>query len=197
LNAARRGGTRVRSDAFLRIPKEMRMSNYDRDVLQAVFVAGLKNAHGVEHQALALIDRQLDHLANYPEVGDRLRLHRGETEQQIQRLDEILGGFGETPSALKDAALSFTGNMAAIAHVFAPDEILKNSFANYAFENFEAAAYKSLITLADAGSFAGATPLLTTSLNEELAMAAWIDANNPATTLKYVERRTAGETASH
>jgi ferritin-like metal-binding protein YciE len=87
--------------------------------------------------------------------------------------------------------------MAAIAHVFAPDEILKNSFANFAFENFEAAAYKSLITLADAGSFVSATPLLQTSLREEQAMAAWVDENNASLTMKYVERRAAGETASH
>ncbi|WP_267394777.1 MULTISPECIES: ferritin-like domain-containing protein [unclassified Sphingomonas] len=167
------------------------------DVLQSVFVTGLKNAHGVEHQALALIDRQLDHLANYPEVADMLRHHRGETEQQIQRLEEILAGFDETHSTLKDIGLSLTGNLAAIAHVFAPDEILKNSFANFAFENFEAAAYKSLITLADAGSFTKWSPLLQTSLSEEQAMAAWIDGHNAALTLKYVERRAAGETASH
>ncbi|HVF94046.1 MAG TPA: ferritin-like domain-containing protein [Sphingomonas sp.] len=168
-----------------------------QDVIQSVFVTGLKNAHGVEHQALALIDRQLDHLANYPEVADMLRQHRGETEQQIQRLEEILAGFNESHSALKDIALSLTGNLAAIAHVFAPDEILKNSFANFAFENFEAAAYTSLITLADAGSFVSATPLLQMSLREEQSMAAWIDQNNASLTMKYVARRAAGETASH
>ncbi|MGK6325294.1 ferritin-like domain-containing protein [Sphingomonas sp. DT-51] len=173
------------------------MASYPNDVVQSLFVTGLKNAHGVEHQALALIDRQLDHLANYPEVAEQLRRHRGETEQQIERLEEILASFGETHSVLKDAALSFTGNMAALAHVFAPDEILKNSFANYAFENFEAASYKSLLTLADAGGFQQPVSLLQTSLDEELAMAAWVDANNPAITLKYLERRAAGETASH
>jgi ferritin-like metal-binding protein YciE len=167
------------------------------DVLQSVFITGLKNVHGVEHQALALIDRQLDHLANYPEVADMLRKHRTETEQQIVRVEEILDGFGESHSALKDIALSLTGNLAAIAHVFAPDEILKNSFANFAFENFEAASYKSLITLAEAGSFSQATPLLQTSLSEEQAMAAWVDQHNAELTMKYVARRAAGETASH
>ena len=129
------------------------MASYSPDVLQSVFVTGLKNVHGVEHQALSLIDRQLDHLENYPEVADMLRRHRVETEQQIERVDTILQGFGETPSSLKDAVLSFTGNMAALAHLPAPDEILKNSFANQAFENFEMAAYTSLIAMAEAGFF--------------------------------------------
>ena len=173
------------------------MASRPNDVVSSVFITGLKNAHGVEHQALALIDRQLDHLANYPDVADRLRAHRGETEQQIGRLEEILDGFNETRSVLKDAALTLSGNLAAIAHVFAPDEILKNSFANYAFENFEAASYKSLLTLADVGGFGSATPLLTQSLNEELAMAAWVDENNADLTRRYLERRAAGETASH
>lgn len=173
------------------------MASHPNHVIRSVFITGLKNAHGVEHQALALMDRQLDHLENYPEVADVLRRHRAETEQQLSRIDEILSGFGESASTVKDVALSISGNMAAIAHVFAPDEILKNSFANYAFENFEAAAYTSLLTLADAGSFASATPLLQTSLAEEKRMAAWFDDHNAATTLKYVELRAAGETASH
>ena len=173
------------------------MATPRNDVLQSVFITGLKNVHGVEHQALALIDRQLNHLTNYPEVADKLRKHRVETEQQIVRVEEILDGFGESRSLLKDAALTLSGNLAAIAHVFAPDEILKNSFANFAFENFEAASYNSLIALADAGGFGKATPLLRTSLSEEQAMAAWLDEDNAALTLQYVERRAAGETASH
>ena len=173
------------------------MMTSSRDVLQSVFITGLKNIHGVEHQALALIDRQLNHLENYPEVSDMLRRHRGETEQQIERVEEILDSFGESRSLLKDAALTLSGNLAAFAHMIAPDEILKNSFANFAFENFEAAGYTSLIALAEAGSFMKATPLLQASLGEEQAMAAWIDGHNAALTLKYVERRAAGETASH
>jgi len=173
------------------------MATQSQDVVQSVFITGLKNAHGVEHQALALMDRQIDHLANYPEVADKLREHRAETEQQIQRLDQILAGFDESASGLKDLALSISGNMAAIAHVFAPDEILKNSFANFAFENFEIAAYKSLLTLADAGGFSNATPLLQQTLGEEQAMAEWVDQNNAMITMKYVSLRAAGETAGH
>jgi ferritin-like metal-binding protein YciE len=177
--------------------KGCNVATQSNDVLQSVFITGLKNVHGVEHQALALMDRQIDHLAHYPEVEAVLRQHRKETEEQIVRVEEILDGFGETHSTLKDAALAFTGNMAALAHVFAPDEILKNSFANFAFENFEAASYKSLITLSEAGGFSNATPLLQASLTEEQRMADWVDAHNAEITLKYVERRAAGESAGH
>ncbi|HEX8483995.1 ferritin-like domain-containing protein [Sphingomonas sp.] len=167
------------------------------DLLQSIFITGLKNAHGVEHQALALMDRQIEHLANYPEIVDVLQRHRVETEQQIVRLDEVLASFGESASALKDIALTISGNIAAIAHVFAPDEVVKNSFANFAFENFEAAAYTSLLTLADAGAFSWATSALQQSLSEEQRMAQWVIESIPATTLKYASLRAVGETAGH
>lgn len=167
------------------------------DVTQELFITGLKNAHGVEHQALALLDRQIEHLVNYPEVEAMLRAHRAETEQQVERIDEILAAFDTKASAIKDAALSFTGNMAALAHVPAPDEIIKNSLANHAFENFEIAAYTSLLTLADMGGFGRWSPLLQQSLGEEQRMAALVLESLPAITRKYVQLRAAGETAGH
>ena len=167
------------------------------DELQQLFITGLKNAHGVEHQALQLMDRQIEHLANYPEVENMLRAHRVETEGQIARIDELLTGFGTSASGVKDAVLSLTGNMAALAHVFAPDEIIKNSFANHAFENFEIAAYTSLLALVDAGSFSQAQSALQQSLGEEQRMAQRVLESVPAITLKYASLRAAGETAGH
>ncbi|HEX4694679.1 ferritin-like domain-containing protein [Sphingomonas sp.] len=166
-------------------------------VVRDLFVVGLRNAHAVEHQALALMDRQIDHLSHYPEVAQRLKAHRRETEGQIERLDQILHGFDESASALKDTALGLVGNLAALGHVFAPDEILKNSFANFAFENFEVASYKSLITMGESGGFGDALPLLQQTLDEELAMARFCDESLPAITRKYMELRQQGETASH
>jgi len=169
----------------------------DKDEATSLFITGLKDAHGVEHQALALIDRQLNIVTNYPEVADMLRRHRAETETQIQRLDEILAGFDTKASALKDAALSLTGNLAALAHVPAPDAILKNSVANHAFEHFEIAAYTGLLTLADYGDHASAMPLLQQTLAEEQRMADWTLSSLPDLVRKYVARRAAGETANH
>src|SRR4051812_8472167 len=162
------------------------MATSMQDMTQHVFIEGLRNARALEHQALALMDRQIDHLENYPDVLDRLRSHRRETEVQITRLDGLLDDFEAQNSALKEIAMSLTGNLAAIAHVFAPDEILKNSFANYAFENFEIASYESLLTLADAGGYAQAAIPLRETLGEEQAMADWVRQNLPMITRRYV-----------
>lgn len=172
------------------------MTGRTDDVLRDVFITGLKNAHAVEHQALALIDRQIDRAKNYPEVADRLRSHRVETEHQITRLETILGGLDEDASGLKDLAMSMSGNLAALSHGFAEDEILKNAFANFAFENFEIASYKSLIVLANHGALASAVDSLKETLDEEQAMAAWVDENIPALTEKFVALKQAGENPS-
>ena len=160
-----------------------------------IFVTGLRNAHAMENQALSIMKPQVERIENYPEVAQRLAQHIAETEVQIQRLEQILDGFGESKSSLKDAALSLSGSMAAITHSMAPDEIVKNSFANYAFEHFEIAAYKSLLALSNQAGNSTATALLRQNLDEELSMAQWLDQNIEPVTLKYAALSESGHTA--
>jgi ferritin-like metal-binding protein YciE len=173
------------------------MATLAPDAVRETFVTGLKNAHALEHQAINLMDRQIEHLANYADVETQLRMHRGETERQIERLETILEGLGESPSTLKDVAMSVSGSMAALAHVFAPDEILKNSFANYAFESFEVASYQALVIMAEEAGFDEALPLLNETLREEQAMQQWVAKTLPVVVRKYLALRISGETASH
>ncbi|WP_075292847.1 ferritin-like domain-containing protein [Pararhizobium arenae] len=165
------------------------------DKTRDIFVYGLRNAHAMENQALSIMKPQLERIENYPEVAAKLEQHIRETEGQIQRLEDILGGLAESHSSLKDMALSFTGAMAAMGHSMAGDEILKNSFANFAFENFEIAAYKSLLTIAEEGGYTEASTGLQANLREEQAMAVWLDENLANVTLKFLSLKEAGETA--
>lgn len=166
----------------------------DTDI-RTIFVTGLKNAHAMENQALSIMKPQVSRIENYPQVADRLQQHIRETEGQVTRIETLLDELAESHSALKDMALSFTGAMAALGHSVAGDEILKNSFANFAFENFEIAAYKSLITVAELGGFASAAPALRTNLDEEIAMADWLDANLRDVTMKFASLTEQGVTA--
>jgi len=96
---------------------------------------------------------------------------------------------------LTDAAMSLAGNVAALMHTTAPDEVLKNSFANFAFEHYEIAAYRSLLVLSDMYGHGAAASVLQKSLEEELAMAKWIDEHLAATTRIFASRSEAGLTA--
>jgi ferritin-like metal-binding protein YciE len=160
-----------------------------------IFITGLRNAHAMENQALSIMKPQVGRIENYPEVARRLEEHITETEGQIERLERVLDGLGEKRSSLKDAALSVGGAMAALGHAMAPDEIVKNSFANFAFENYEIAAYKSLLVLAEQSGNQSAVDLLAENLEEEQAMAEWLNQNIEAVTLQYAALREAGEAA--
>ena len=163
--------------------------------IRDIFVTGLKNAHAMENQALSIMKPQLSRSENYPEIAQRLEIHIRETEGQLERLAAILDGLGEGNSTLKDAARSITGSLAAMGHAIAGDEILKKSLANFAFENYEIAAYRSLITVGAHGGFSSAVEPLRKSLDEEIDMARWLDENLEKVTLKFVARRQANLTA--
>ncbi|MCA1454034.1 ferritin-like domain-containing protein [Bradyrhizobium sp. BRP22] len=154
-----------------------------------IFVIGLRNAHAMEVQARELMERQSERLDEYPEVKSRVISHLSETNEQLRRLEECLDACGESTSSLKDTAQSFMANMMAMGHSMAGDEILKNTFANDAFEHYEIAAYKSLLALCQAAGADAARPLLETSLKEEERMAAWVEANVEKVTMQYVDQQ--------
>jgi ferritin-like metal-binding protein YciE len=135
--------------------------------IRNIFITGLENAHALEKQAIQLMERQVERFENYPEMSDLLRRHITETEGQIRRLDEMLHTFGADRSILKDMATQFMANLAAAGHMPMADEVLKNTFANHAFENFEIASYKSLIVMAEASGNQKFIPGLQETLREE------------------------------
>jgi ferritin-like metal-binding protein YciE len=166
-----------------------------KQAVQAIFITGVKNAHALEKEARQLLERQIERVTNYPEMQQMLKKHLDETNQQEERIDRILHELGEDRSLLKDWATQLMGNAAAIAHVPMADEILKNTFANNAFENFEIAAYKSLIAMAEMTGHGQFVATLRQTLSEEQRMAQWIDANVETITRKYLEREARGEKA--
>ena len=163
--------------------------------IQSIFVTGVKNAHALEKEALQIMNRQVERLENYPELETVLRRHIDETKQHEQRIDDILHALGTDRSLLKDLATQFVGNMAAIQHAPMPDEILKNTFANHAFENFEIAAYKSLIAMAEVAGQQRFIPALQQTLKEEENAARQINELIVPITQKYMARSGAGEKA--
>lgn len=157
-----------------------------QEAARSFFTDGLRNAHAMEKQALSIMQPQLNRLEHYPEVAAMLDRHIRETEGQIQRLDQLLADAGDSASGLKDMTQSFVGTMAAMGHTVTSDEIIKNSLANFAFENFEIAAYTSLITAAESCGAIDAIPLLRQNLDEEVHMAEAVRDSLPEVTRKYI-----------
>ena len=94
--------------------------------------------------------------------------------------------LSESPSAIKEAVMGFVGNMAALAHAAASDEVIKNMLANHALENYEIAAYKSLLIMGEAAGFNNLSGFKQ-SLQEEETMARNVADLVEPVTRKYIE----------
>jgi ferritin-like metal-binding protein YciE len=146
--------------------------------LHEVYHTGLRNMHALEMTAIELTERQVERLENYPEMAARL-----------------LERHGTSSSGVKNAVTSVMGNVAAALHVPPSDEVLKNTFANFAFEHQEIAAYTSLIAMAEKIGDAASIVPLRQSLAEEQAMADWIREQIVPTTRRFMQLTETGVTA--
>jgi len=150
-----------------------------------IYVGALKNTHGLEKQTMAMLDNQIERLERYPELIGLLRRHRGETEEQIGRLEAALAAHDENPSGFKDAVMGTMGEIPTLTHAATEDEVLKNLFASYSIEHYEIAAYESLILMARAAGRAETAPF-EASLREEERFAAELRPLVTDVTRKYV-----------
>ena len=166
-----------------------------QNIARDIYVTGLQNAHAMEKQALSIMRPQVERIAKYPEVARKLEEHIRETEGQLERLDAILRRHNSSSSSLRDTFLSAFGGMASMGHAVAGDEIIKNSLANSAFENYEIAAYLALIGMARAAGDTEAVPALEQTLEEERRMAAWLQDHMMELTQQFLSLKAGGDRA--
>ena len=168
------------------------MATSKRDTL----IVGLRNAYGLEGQALSTMENVHGRLEHYPELKATVGQHIEETRGQQRMVEQCLSHFGESPSTLKEAAMKLVGNVQSMLHASAGDEVLKNLFALYAFEHFEIASYKSLIALAEDGGEREVGEVCRQILGQEEAAARKLEGLIEPVTRAYAQRQAADMTAS-
>jgi len=151
-----------------------------------VMITGLRNAHALETQAIQILQRQAERLTDYPQLQSRLRQHLEESRGQQAQLERLLERFDAGTSTVKQAVMGLAANVQAMFHAMAEDEVLKNTFASYAFEHFEIASYKSLCVIARRAGDAEVERICREILRQEEAMAAWLGDNIEQITEQYL-----------
>ena len=159
---------------------------------QEILKTGLKNAYALEAHAADVTKKQASRLGDYPELQRRIQQHHQETLRQRDRLGDCLNQLGESPSTLKDAAMRLVGNMQAMFHSMADDEVLKGTFASTSLEHYEIASYKSLVAMAEACNERTVADVCRKNLQEEEAMAQFLDGNIEQVTREYLSKASAG-----
>jgi ferritin-like metal-binding protein YciE len=158
-------------------------------IATSILTSGLRNAYAMENGALERLERQAARLGHYPEIAAQIQRHFAETGRQLERLQKCLDALGTDPSDNSSVAPPGLDSIASDAGVSGSDEILRDAFASLAFENYEIAAYKSLLTLCEMAIQRSIAPLLQDSLDEEEAMARWLKENLSRLTRDYVSER--------
>jgi ferritin-like metal-binding protein YciE len=131
--------------------------------------------------------------------GDQLRAklqeHLTETKGQQAALKQAFNLLDDDPAALKASVMKVAANIQGLLHGFASDEVMKHVLGSYAFEQFEAASYRALVTAAEQPGEREVASTCATILREEEAMAAWLWDHLPRATEQYLQRAAIGADA--
>lgn len=139
--------------------------------LQNLFLNGLKDIYYAENKIMQALPKMAKG-AYTEEVTDAFELHLSETENQVQRLEQVFEMLGETPKGKECPAIDgivaegeeileqYEGTAAVDAGLVA---------AAQAVEHYEIARYGTLVAWAESLGLSEAAELLQATLEEEEA----------------------------
>ncbi|RAP63468.1 hypothetical protein A6B37_13705 [Achromobacter sp. HZ01] len=148
----------------------------------------LRDAHAMEEQAETMLNSMVSRIENYPDLRERIRQHIDETREQQRLVRECIERRGGDTSTVKDLTGKAMATFQGFSGVFASDEVVKGALFGFAFENLEIAAYSQLI---EAAKFVGDTETAHTCtriLQEERAMAEWLEQNSAQLVRQFLAR---------
>jgi ferritin-like metal-binding protein YciE len=157
--------------------------------------AWLRDAHAMEHQAMEILEKQVGRLEHYPELRGKVREHLEQSHRQAERVEQCLELLGTETSSIKTGLGKMTGTAQQLSGLFASDEVMKGSIADYAFEHYEIACYRVLIAAATEAGAPEVARLCEQNLREEEAMAEWLAQRLPEVTRQYLQREATGQEA--
>lgn len=104
----------------------------------------LRDAHAMESNQVTMLEKQSDHLADFPNIQRRVADHAEESRRHADLVEECLESIGEDTSAIKEAIGKFTGTLSPLSAAMSADEPVKIALANTGVEHFEIACYRSI-----------------------------------------------------
>ena len=124
------------------------LREHPRDDLDTLLRKYLADAHAIEEQAIALLERA-PKLADDPQLQSIFADHLAETRDHAELIQERLHALGDDPSSLKDAAMRLGALNWATFFQGHPDTPGKLTAFAYAFEYLEVGGYEQLKRVAD------------------------------------------------
>lgn len=144
-----------------------------------LLISWLNDAHGMENALIEILEHQIKDAKDYPQVQTKLQQHLEQTRRHAQLVQDCVQNLGGKTSTLKTGMAKLFGQMQAVSTGPAKDELVKNTLADYAAENFEVASYTALVTAAQALGDSQTATVCQQILQEDQAMADWLEQNLP------------------
>ena len=127
---------------------EAALRDHPRDDLNTLLRKYLADAHAIEEQAIALLERA-PKLVEDPQLESIFTDHLAETRDHAELIQERLHVLGDDPSSLKDAAMRLGALNWGAFFQGHPDTPGKLTAFAYAFEYLEIGGYDQLKRVAD------------------------------------------------
>jgi ferritin-like metal-binding protein YciE len=149
-------------------------------------IAWLRDAHAMERASVDSLDRMADRLARFPDLAAGLREHWRRSLTQATQIEVCLKKLGSDTSTFKDLASRFIGIAQGFAVEVAQDEVVKDCCAAYSWRHFEIACYLSLGAAAAALEEVEVASMCEQHVQQERAMAAWLEEQIPEVTRVFL-----------
>lgn len=132
----------------------------------------LRDAHAMEANLAEMLQGQVKHLSDYPELQSAISTHAQESIRHAEMVEAALESIGEDTSTLKEGVARLTGKVSPLGIGMASDAPVKIVLANYAAEHFEIACYRSLEAAAEHAGLDEISRTCKSILEDEERMAA-------------------------
>jgi ferritin-like metal-binding protein YciE len=150
-------------------------------------IAGLRHAHAMERTTVDTLDHLAERLRRpYPEFAARFRQHWEESLGQVARIETCLKDLGSDTATFEDLRGRFIALTRAYAVEVLPDELVRDFLAAYASRHFEIATYLSLSAVAGELKYSAIVQMCEENLQQERAMASWLEQEIPEATLDFL-----------
>jgi ferritin-like metal-binding protein YciE len=149
---------------------EASLREHPRDDLGLLLRKYLADAHAIEQQSIALLERA-PKLVEDPQLESVFADHLAETRDQAELVQERLHSLGDAPSSLKDAAMRLGALNWSTFFAAHPDTPGKLTAFAYAFEYLEIGGYEQLKRVAERAGDAQTMRLVEHILEQERAAA--------------------------
>lgn len=168
----------VASFALWRLLRRKQESSTGEDLL----LAWLNDAYAMETALVRTLQRHAKDAKDHPAIQIRIEQHLEQTRHHADLVKGCIKRLGGGMSSIIAIMRVITGTVRGLSTGPANDELMKNTLADAAAENFEVASYTALVVAAQELGDQETLAVCRQILQEDQEMARWIEDNLPMIT---------------